>query len=121
MRFIKPKTKKLTIAGKQVTASKIKLMQWSELSRELHVIPRALLSALTAEKEDIPAFILVALDQSLSEIARIVSILTGIEPEDIEKNATASELIEYLSELIEINEIRSLAKKVRALFEGSIS
>lgn len=101
------------IGGKSVKVGKITVAQWRELFTVIETLPQLLITVLTSAPADrLPMFI-VAIEKSLSDVVNVVSILTGLDAEWIEKNAGVDELTEFFVETARVNNFGDLLKNVR--------
>lgn len=98
-----------------VKVRKIVVGQWLELFGAVQSLPQLIIGALGARPEERAAYVVVAIEQSLEEVVRVVSILTGLDSEYLIKNAAADELFEFFMETAKVNNFSALLKNVQGV------
>lgn len=111
---------RLYIGNKPVEIKKITIAQWKQLFGTIETLPALIVDVLTASEEDRTAYFIVALERSFDEITSIVSLLTEIDAEYIEKNASLDEVVEYFVKMAEVNDFNKLAKNVKSVLALAI-
>lgn len=74
------------------------------------MIPQLLISVISAPPQDRAGYFVVALRESFDDIVRVTSILTGIDEEYIEQNASLDELVEFYKAASEANRFGEMLK-----------
>ncbi|AHV98982.1 hypothetical protein [Paenibacillus sabinae] len=105
---------------KTVQVRKIVIAQWRELFGAIQTLPQLLISVISAPADQRVAFALVALEQSLSDFVRIVSVLTGIDAEWIDENASVDEILAYLTAVASVNNFGEMLKNVQGVLSLGI-
>ncbi|WP_178023018.1 hypothetical protein [uncultured Paenibacillus sp.] len=98
-----------------VKVRKIVVGQWLELFGAVQSLPQLIIGALGARPEERAAYVVVAIEQSLEEVVRVVSILTGLDTEYLIKNAAADEVFEFFMETAKVNNFGDLLKNVQSV------
>jgi len=109
------KFKKHYIGKKPVTIEKITIKQWKQLFGTIETLPQLILDVMSASEDEKSAYFIVALERSFDEIVDIVSVLTGIESEHIEENASIDQLIAYFTEIAKVNDFSGVIKNVKSV------
>src|SRR5690606_19058063 len=91
-----------------VKVRKIVVGQWLELFGAIQSLPQLIIGALGARPEERVGYVVVALEQSIDEVTRVVSILTGLDEEYLKQNAALDELVEYFVETAKVNNFSAL-------------
>lgn len=105
----------LKIGEKSVYPRKIPVAQWRELFDSVQVIPQMLVSVLTAPASERAGFFVVALRESFDDLVRVTSLLTGLDEEYIEHNASIDELVAFYKATIEVNNFSELIKNASSV------
>ncbi|AWB45274.1 hypothetical protein DCC85_14265 [Paenibacillus sp. CAA11] len=112
MRLLRSDT--LKIGGKPVKVGKITIAQWRELFNVINTLPQLLISILVAPQADrLPTFI-VAIENSLDDVVNVVSVLTGLDAEWIEQNASIDELVAFFTATARANNFGDVLKNVQS-------
>lgn len=109
------KSGRLYIGKDLVTVSKITISQWKQLFTVIETLPALIVDVMLAPKEERVAYFVLALERSFDEIVLITSILTGIAADDIEKNASLDQLLEYFVQVAKVNDFNSILKNVKSV------
>ncbi len=109
------KFKKHYIGKKPVTIEKITIKQWKQLFGTIETLPQLILDVMSASEDEKSAYFIVALERSFDEVVDIVSVLTGIESEHIEENASIDQLIAYFTEIAKVNDFSGVIKNVKSV------
>lgn len=113
MRIMRSDTVK--IGGKSVKVRKITVSQWRELFTVIETLPQLLLTVVTAAPADRLPYLIVAIEKSLSDVVNVVSVLTELDAEWIENNASVDELVTFFAETARINNFGEMLKNVRGV------
>ncbi|WP_434750260.1 hypothetical protein [Paenibacillus amylolyticus] len=113
MRFIN--ANKYKIGSKTVTPRKITIAQWRELFDSIHAVPQLLVSVMTAAPEDRAPYFVAAVRDSFDDIVRVTAVLTGIDEEYIEQNASLDELVAFYGAVAKANNFGDLLKNGRGV------
>lgn len=105
----------IKIGDKTVCARRITIAQWRELIDSLQMIPQMIVTVLTAQPSERAGFFVVALRESFDDIVRVTSILTGIDEEYIEHNASIDQLAGFYKALVDENNFGELLKNGRGV------
>lgn len=104
---------------KVVPVRKITIAQWQELFGVIQLLPQLLISIMSAPLSERTGYFVVALQESLEDILRIVALLTGLEEEWLRENAALDELVEFFTETAKINNFGELLKNVQGVLKLS--
>lgn len=115
MRLNMARSNTVKIGGKTVEVCKITIAQWRELFGVVYSLPQLIIGVIGTKPDERAAYLVVALEQSLEEISHIVSVLTGIDSEWIENNASLDELVAYFTAVAKINNFSDLLKNVQSV------
>lgn len=113
--FTRSDTRSLKIGDKTVHPRKIAIAKWRELFDSIKLIPQLLMSVITAAPHDRAGYFVVALRESFDDIVRVTSILTGIDEEYIEENASIDQLIAFYKATADANNFGELLKNGRSV------
>lgn len=112
----------LKIGSKTVQVRKVTIAQWRELFGAIQTLPQLLISVIGAPPAERTAFIVVAIERSFDDIVRVTSLLTGLDEEYVENNASLDELVAYFAEMLKANNFPELLKNVKgALNLGNLT
>jgi hypothetical protein len=103
------------LGEKRVKIEKLTIVKWRELFETVDKLPGLIVQVLTAPKEDFYTYVITALDLAFEEVARIVSVLSGLDEEYILNNVGVDELFEYLFRTVKRNRLEDVAKNVKSL------
>lgn len=113
---LKPTLKnRVKLGGQTVEVKQITIAQWKQLFTVVETLPQLIISILGTKPDERAAYLVVALEQSLEEITHVVSVLTGIDAEYIEHNASITELVAYFTEVAKVNDFAGLLKNARGV------
>ncbi|MMZ62136.1 hypothetical protein D1872_243270 [compost metagenome] len=113
---LKPTLKnRIKLGGQTVEVKQITIAQWRQLFTVVETLPQLIISILGTKPDERAAYLVVALEQSLEEITHVVSVLTGLDAEYIEHNASITELVAYFTEAAKVNDFAGLLKNVRGV------
>lgn len=105
----------MVLGEQRVKIEKLTIAKWRELFAVVDKLPGLIVQVLTAPAEDFYSYVITALDISFDEIANIVSVLSGLDSDYIEKNVGIDELFEYLSRTVKRNRLDSVVKNAQSL------
>ncbi|MFL1672199.1 hypothetical protein ABTW76_03975 [Paenibacillus dendritiformis] len=100
----------LKIGEKTVYPRKITPALLRELFDSIQMIPQLFFTVLTAPASERAGFFVVALRESFDDVVRVTSLLTGIDEEYIEHNASIDELVTFYKATVEVNNFPELLK-----------
>lgn len=106
---------KYKIGGKTVTPRKITIAQWRELFDSIHAVPQLIVSVMTAAPEDRAPYFVAAVRDAFDDFVRVTAVLTGIDEEYIEQNASLDELVAFYSAVAKANNFGELLKNGRGV------
>ncbi|MFD1267565.1 hypothetical protein ACFQ3Y_09040 [Paenibacillus motobuensis] len=109
----------VTIGDQSVELKKVTIAQWRELFAVTETLPQLILGVLGSSPDERATYFMLALESSLEEIVRVVSVLTGIDEEYIENNASITELVDYFTQVAKVNDFQGLLKNVRGVLSLS--
>ncbi len=109
------KFNKLYIGDKPVSVGKITIKQWKQLFGTIEALPQLILDVMSAPENEKSAYFIVALERSFDEIVDIVSVLTEIDSDYIEDNASIDQLIAYFTEVAKVNDFSGVIKNVKSV------
>lgn len=119
MRFGTARLNTVKLGGKSVEVKKVTIAQWRELFAVTETLPQLILGVIGSSPDERATYFMLALESSLEEIVRVVSVLTGINDEYIENNASITELVEYFTQVAKVNDFAGLLKNVRGVLSLS--
>lgn len=100
----------LKIGDKTVHPRKITPALLRELFDSIQMIPQLFFTVLTASASERAGYFVVALRESFDDIVRVTSLLTGIDEEYIDHNASIDELVAFYKATVEVNNFPELLK-----------
>lgn len=100
----------LKIGDKTVHPRRITIALWRELIDSIQMIPQMVVTVLTAQPSERAGFFVVAIRESFDDIVRVTSILTGVDEEYIEQNASIDQLVAFYKATVEENNFGELLK-----------
>lgn len=112
MRIMRSDTVK--IGGKSVKVRKITVAQWREMLAVVETLPQLVLTVATAAPSERLPYLIVAIEKSISDIVNVVSVLTELDAEWIENNASVDELVSFFVETVRVNNFGELLKNARS-------
>lgn len=113
MRIMRSDTVK--IGGKSVKIRKITVAQWRELFTVIETLPQVLLTIITAAPAERLPYLVVAIEKSISDVVNVVSVLTELDADWIENNASVDELVTFFVETARVNNFGEMLKNVRGV------
>ncbi|AHD06436.1 hypothetical protein [Paenibacillus larvae] len=101
----------------QVKIAKITPKKWREMVECINVLPQIIENIRCAPPEDFTLYVMNGLEVASDDIVRTVSVLTGIEIEELDDTGGIGmdQLIEYLRLTYEYNNIDDIVKNVKRL------
>lgn len=103
------------IGEKTVIVKKLTPVKWREMFTVVDNLPGLIIQVMTAPQRDFYMTVIQALDLALDDIIKIVSILTEIDEDYLNKNAGLDEIVEYLTRMVEINRLDKTIKNIKSL------
>jgi hypothetical protein len=103
------------LGEQRVKIEKLTIAKWRQLFETVDKLPGLIVQVLSAPKEDFYTYVITALDLAFEEVAQIISVLSGLDVEYIEKNVGVDELFEYLFRTVKHNRLEDVAKNVKSL------
>jgi len=113
--LFKQSHKSVKIGNKSVPIRKITIAQWKELSSVIQSLPQLVMTVINAPANDRTAYIMVAIEEALDDVIRATAILTGLDAEYIEANASIDELFAFYAETFKVNNFAEIAKNVQSV------
>jgi len=105
----------LKIGDKTVHVRKITIAQWRELLDSIQAIPQLIISVISAPVSERAGFLVLALRESFDDVVRVTSVLTGIDEEYIDQNASIDELVAYYTAMAKANNFGELLKNAQSV------
>lgn len=105
----------MILGDRRVKIEKLTIVKWRQLFEVVDKLPGLIVQVLSAPKEDFYSYVVMALDLAFDEVAKIISVLTGLDVEYIEENVGVDELVEYFAKTIKRNRLEDVAKNVKSL------
>jgi hypothetical protein len=105
----------MILGKKKVEIPKLTPEKWKKLFGAVDNLPGLIIQVIGAPKEDFYAYVVEALNLALDEVIEIVSVLTEVEPEYLNKHVGLEELFEYLQRTVKRNRLDSIAKNAKSL------
>lgn len=105
----------MMLGDKRVKIEKLTIVKWRELFEVVDKLPGLIVQVLTAPSDDFYAYVVTALDIAADEVAKIVSVLSGVEVEYLQESVGVDELFEYLAKTVKRNRLDSVVKNVKSL------
>ncbi|WP_040932636.1 hypothetical protein [Paenibacillus larvae] len=99
----------------QVKISKITPKKWRPLVESIQVLPQLIANVAFAPPDDFAVYALQASEVALDDLLLTVSILSGIDVEELENEAGIDEIVDYIVRVYEYNNIDDLVKNVKRL------
>jgi hypothetical protein len=105
----------MMLGEQRVKIEKLTIAKWRELFAVIDKLPGLIVQILSAPQDDFYAYVVAGLDIAFEEVAKIVSVLTGLDEDFIIQNAGVDELFEYVSKTVKRNRLEDVAKNVKSL------
>lgn len=105
------------LGDRTVKVRKVVIKQWYELFAAVNTLPELLMGVMSAPAENRVAYLFAFIDHALTDIVRVVSILTEFEPEWIEANVSPDELMAYFTAVARVNNFGGLLKNVQGALQ----
>lgn len=105
----------LKIGDKNVVVRKITVAMWRELFDSVQAMPQLLVTVMGAPAEDRTAYFMVAAREAFDDVVRVTSVLSGIDEEYIEQNASIDELVAFYKAVAERNNFAELLKNAKGV------
>ncbi|WP_018755202.1 hypothetical protein [Paenibacillus terrigena] len=109
------KSETLSIGGRPVHIRKVTIAQWRELFDSIQAIPQLIISVMAAPASERAGFFVLALRESFDDIVRVTSVLTGLDEEFIDENASIDELVAYYTAMAKANNFGELLKNAQSV------
>lgn len=103
------------LGEQRVKIEKLTIAKWRQLFEVVDKLPGLIVQVLAAPQEEFYSYVISALDLALEEVAKIVSVLSGLDEQYVLDNAGIDELFEYLARTIKRNRLGDVAKNVKSL------
>lgn len=101
--------------GEEIEVPKLTIEKWKLLITQIETLPSLIVNVLSAKDQtDFAVTVTAAAELAIDEVVRIVSVLTGKDPEWIEANVDLKEMIGFISATAKKNDLVEAAKKCRA-------
>lgn len=98
---------------KTVRVRKITIAKARDLMDSVGSLPALILSVVNAPPDERFAYLYGTIQQSLNDMARLISTLTELDVEYVENNVSVDQMVEYISLMIEYNDINGIVKNVQ--------
>ncbi|AXF40879.1 tail assembly protein [Paenibacillus phage Unity] len=95
----------------QVKIAKITPAKWRPLVESIQVLPQLIANVAFAPPDDFAVYALQASEVALDDLLLTVSILSGIDVEELENEAGIDEIVDYIVHVYEHNNIDDIVKK----------
>ncbi|WP_242634659.1 hypothetical protein [Bacillus timonensis] len=105
----------LYLGDKKVEVKKLTPAMWKKLFSTIDQLPGLIVQVLLAPKENFYPYVVQACEIAMDEVVQIVSVLSGIDQEYLNKNAGLDEIIKYLVRTIQKNNLQDTVKNVKSL------
>lgn len=105
----------LPIGNKKVRVRKITPKEFKELMTVTGNVPNLVIQVMNAPEDQYAAYALAAIDAATDDFVAITSQLTGIDEDYLHNDASVSEIIEYLVQMTEYNDLKRMVKNVMSL------
>ncbi|MEK5308310.1 hypothetical protein [Bacillus sp. FSL M8-0326] len=106
----------LTLGDKTVQVPKLTPVKWKALFEVVDRLPHLFITVLsTSGQEDFASTLVAAAKLAMDEVAKIVSVLSGLDEDYILENVGTDEIIDFLIAVVEKNRLQSVAKNLKSL------
>jgi hypothetical protein len=105
----------LKIGDKKVRVRKVTPKEFKELIAVTGNIPNLIIQVMNAPEDQYAAYALAAVDAATDDFVTIASQLTGIDEDCLQNDAAMSEIVEYLVQMVEFNDLQRMVKNVMSL------
>lgn len=111
------KPDRIDFGGKKIEIPKLTVAKWRLLFDRIEILPSVLLNIFSARNSsDFTATIVAGTGLIIDEVVELISALTGYDPQWIEENVTHTELIDFITNTVQKNDLVEAGKKFRAAF-----
>ncbi|MEK5396024.1 hypothetical protein [Paenibacillus sp. FSL K6-2859] len=107
----------IKLGDRTVIVRKVAVGQWRELFAAVNMLPELIMGVMAAPADNRVAYLFAFIDHALTDIVRVVSILTEFEPEWIEANVAPDELMAYFTAVARVNNFGGLLKNVQGALQ----
>ncbi|MEH7541631.1 MULTISPECIES: hypothetical protein [Bacillus cereus group] len=105
----------LKIGDKKVRVRKVTPKEFKELIAVTGNIPNLVIQVMNAPEDQYAAYALAAVEAATDDFVAITSQLTGIDEDYLHHDAGMSEIVEYLVQMVEYNDLNRMVKNVASL------
>ncbi|MED2788230.1 hypothetical protein P4261_28420 [Bacillus thuringiensis] len=105
----------LTIGDKKVRVRKVTPKEFKELITVTGNIPNLVIQVMNAPEGQYVAYALAAVEAATEDFVTMTSQLTGIDEDYLHNDAAMSEVVEYLVQMVEYNNLSRMVKNVMSL------
>ncbi|EDW22423.1 hypothetical protein FO510_05635 [Bacillus pumilus] len=106
----------LTLGDKTVQIPKLTPVKWKALFEVVDRLPHLFITVLsTSGQDDFASTLVAAAKLAMDEVAKIVSVLSGLDEDYILENVGTDEIIDFLIAVVEKNRLQSVAKNLKSL------
>ncbi|MCW1241936.1 hypothetical protein [Bacillus pretiosus] len=105
----------LPIGSKKVRVRKITPKEFKELMTVTGNVPNLVIQVINAPEDQYAAYTMAAVDAATDDFVTITSQLTGIAEDYLHNDAGMSEIVEYLVQMTEYNDLKRMVKNVMSL------
>jgi hypothetical protein len=103
------------IGDQRVKIPKLTPAKWRDLFAAIENLPNLILNVLASPAEDRKAYILVAVDESLEEICKVVALMADLDEQYVYDNAGLDEIVEFIAKTAKRNRLGDMAKNAKSL------
>lgn len=96
----------------KVEVPKLTIEKWELLIENLETLPQIIVNVLSAKQEDnFTAKLVVGTSLALSEVVKLVAVITGLEEDFVRKNADHHSLYDFIKKTMKKNDLNTALKK----------
>ena len=96
----------------KVEIPKLTIEKWELLIENLETLPQIIVNVLSAKQEDnFTAKLVVGTSLALSEVVKLVAVITGLEEDFVRKNADHHSLYDFIKKTMKKNDLNTALKK----------
>mgnify|MGYP001187777226 FL=1 len=110
------RTDSVMLGDKPAKVGKLTPAKFRKLNEVTNVIPLLAMHIFTAMKSEDPAtYMLAVVNEFMSEVVKVVAVLSEIDEKYIDENASLTQITNYLVEMIKHNDFSTALKNVKSL------
>lgn len=96
----------------KVEIPKLTIEKWELLIENLETLPQIIVNVLSAKHEDnFTAKLVVGASLALSEVVKLVAVVTDLEEDFVRKNADHNSLYDFIKKTMKKNDLNTALKK----------